>query len=108
MSNMPEQWIRGCVQKGLLDYSKHAKDRMEERKIEDEKVVECILYGKIIELQPQFKDVHVLFQEATENKPEIYVVVAAAYPYPLVITVCRTIDEVWDYYNGYLKRRKRK
>ena len=35
----------------------------------------------------------IVFQEATESKPEIYVVIAAAYPFPLVVAVCRTIDE---------------
>lgn len=108
VSNIPEQWIKGCVQKGWLDYSNHAKCRMKERQIEDNKIIECILYGKVIELQLQFEDVHVVFQEATESKPEIYVVIAAAYPFPLVVTVCRTIDEVWEYCNEYLKRRKRK
>lgn len=67
-------------------------------------------YGspKVIELQPQFDDVHVIFQEATEKKPEMYVIIAASYPYPVVVTVCRTMDEVWEYCNGFLKRRKKK
>jgi hypothetical protein len=91
------------VQKGWLDYSNHAKCRMKERQIEDNKIIECILYGKVIELQLQFEDVHVVFQEATESKPEIYVVIAAAYPFPLVVTVCRTIDEVWEYCNVSVK-----
>lgn len=108
MNSIPEQWIRECVQKSWLDYSGHAKCRMIERQIEDSKIIECILYGKVIELQPQFEDVHVVFQEATETKPEIYVIVAAAHPYPLVVTVCRTIDEVWECCNGRLKRRKKK
>ena len=107
VSNIPEQWIKGCVQKGWLDYSNHAKCRMKERQIEDNKIIECILYGKVIELQLQFEDVHVVFQEATESKPEIYVVIAAAYPFPLVVTVCRTIDEVWGIAMD-IKRRKRK
>lgn len=106
MSSVPEQWVKECTKNGWLDYSDHAKCRMKERKIEDKKVVECILYGKVIELQPQFKDVHVVFQEPSENKPEIYVIIAAAHPYPVVVTVCRTINEVWEYCDGYLKRRR--
>ncbi|WP_238988832.1 hypothetical protein [Calorimonas adulescens] len=49
-----------------------------------------------------------IFQEATEKKPEMYVIIAASYPYPVVVTVCRTMDEVWEYCNGFLKRRKKK
>ncbi|MDI6604075.1 MAG: DUF4258 domain-containing protein [Thermoanaerobacteraceae bacterium] len=108
MNDMAEQWIRKCVKNGLLDYSSHAICRMIERQIEDKKIIECILYGKVVELQPQFKDIHVIFQEATDKDPEIYTVVAAAYPYPLVVTVCRTIEEVWECYNGLLKRREKK
>lgn len=108
MGGFPEQWIIGCVQKGWLDFSDHARQRMIERSIEKEQIVECILRGKVIELQTQFKDVHVLFQEPTTGKPEIYVIVAAAYPFPLVVSVCRTEEEVWEYRDGYLKRRKRK
>ncbi len=50
MKSIPEQWIRGCVQKNLFGFSEHARSRMKERSIEDYKVVECILYGKVIEL----------------------------------------------------------
>lgn len=107
MNDLPQKWIRGCVQKGWLDYSHHAKCRMLERQIEDKKIIECILNGKEIELQQEFEDVHVLFQEATEKTPEMYVIVAAAYPYPLVVTVCRTKEEVWEYCNGCLKRRRK-
>lgn len=106
MNDMAEQWIRKLTKMGHLRYSIHAKDRMIERQIEDNKIVECIINGKIIEIQAQFDDIHVLFQEATDKEPEIYVVVAAAYPYPLVVTVCRTMDEVWEAYNGILKRRR--
>lgn len=52
-----------------------------------------------------FKDVHVLFQESSD-RPGIYVVVAACNP-PMVVTVCRTKDEIWEVCNGILKRRKK-
>jgi hypothetical protein len=71
-------------------------------------VIECILYGKVIEIQTNFEDIHVLFQEATDKNPEIYVVVAASYPYPVVVTVCKTDSEVWEEINGLLKRRRKK
>lgn len=107
MKNASDKWIKACVKKGDLDYSFLAKSRMLERKIEDEIVVDCILNGKVIEYQKQYKDVHVLFQEATDKEPEIYVIVAAAYPNPVIVTVCRTMIEVWGDSNGILKRRQR-
>lgn len=107
MNSISEKWIRTCVREGLVDYSGHAKCRMLQRQIDDEKILNCILYGKVIEIQKQFEDIHVLFQEATNECPEIYVVVAASYPYPVIVTVCRTMDEVWEFCNGILKRRKK-
>lgn len=107
MKSIPEQWIRGCVQKKLFGYAEHAKLRMKERFIEDHEVVECILNGKVIEVQTEYEDVHVLFQEATKDRPEIYVVMAAA-SYPWIVTVCKTQNETWEFINGFLTRRKKK
>jgi hypothetical protein len=108
MSEISVQWIKELTKKGLIEFSGHALDRMIEREIEDKKVIECILYGKVIEIQTNFEDIHVLFQEATDKNPEIYVVVAASYPYPVVVTVCKTDSEVWEEINGLLKRRSKK
>lgn len=107
MKSIPEQWIRGCVQKKLFGYTEHAKQRMQEREIETDKVIECILNGKVIGIQAKYEDIHVLFQEASKDRPEIYVVIAAS-SNPLVITVCRTQDEIWEYTDGLLTRRKKK
>ena len=105
MNDIAWKWIRECVKKGYFHYSSHAKDRMLERCIEDKKILDCILNGKVMELQPQYKDIHVLFQESNSIHPEVYVVMAAANP-PVVVTVCRSRDEVWEDCNGILKRRK--
>lgn len=108
MNEISVQWIKELTKKGFIEFSGHALDRMIEREIEDKKVIECILYGKVIEIQTSFEDIHVLFQEATDKNPEIYVVVAASYPYPVVVTVCKTDSEVWEEINGLLKRRVKK
>jgi len=107
MSELAVQYIRTNVKKGFLDYSQHALERMLEREIADIQVVDCILRGKIIEIQNFIgQDIKILFQEATAKAPELYVVVAASFPNPVVATVCKFEKEVWEYINGVMKRRQ--
>ncbi|HYE82772.1 MAG TPA: DUF4258 domain-containing protein [Clostridia bacterium] len=86
-----------------LDYSSHAVERMAERRITDKDVESCVMFGDVIEEQYYGMDVKVLFQEAANGKPDLYVVVADCNP-PLVITVCRVKDDVWEYVDGKMKR----
>lgn len=81
---------------------------MAERQIDIEKVLECILEGKTIEVQKDrvTDDIKVLSQEATDKTPEIYVVVAAL-DTPLIITDCRTKGEAWECVDSVLKSRGR-
>lgn len=104
---MAENNIRQKVQDGYYVISSHAFDRMAERKIPEEKVIECITEGKNIELQIGNKanDIKVLFQEATNEKAEIYTVVADR-DKPVIVTVCRTKNEVWKHVDNVLKRRE--
>jgi hypothetical protein len=81
---------------------------MTERCIGKEKVKACIISGKLVEIQNQGRDIKVVIQEPTDELPEFYVVVAACYPRPHVITVCRTREEVWECIGGVLKRRRTK
>lgn len=90
-----------------LDYSSHAVERMSERCITDKEIENCVMLGEVIEEQCFGIDVKVLFQEASNGKPNLYVVVADCYP-PLVITVCRVKKEVWDYMDGKMKRGNKK
>jgi hypothetical protein len=108
IEQLAEKLIRARVNEGYFDVSPHALQRMAEREIDIEKVLECILQGQTIEFQRDraTDDIKVLFQEATEKTPEIYVVVVAL-DTPLVITVCRTKDEVWECVANVLKRRGR-
>ena len=106
MNEIPFKIIQECVKKGQLYYTLHSIEQMAERCIEKEKVKACILTGKLIELQDHGRDIKVVIQESTSETPKFYVVVAACYPKPHVITVCRTMEEVWECIGGVLKRRR--
>lgn len=107
LEQLAEKWIRKRVSENCYDVSKHAHERMAERQIDIEEVIECILQGQTIEFQldKETNDIKVMFQEATSENPEIYVIVVAL-DTPLIVTACRTIDEVWECVDGVLKRRR--
>ena len=104
---MAENNIRQKVKDGYYAVSMHAINRMAERKISIEKVIECIKKGENIEVQigKDSNDLKVLFQEASEDKPDVYTVVADREK-PVIVTVCRTKDEVWEQVDNVLKRRE--
>lgn len=105
MSEFAEKYIRTNAQQGRLDFSEHAQKRMNERCILIEDIINAICNGKVIEIQNfEGEDLKILFQEATDKKPEFYVVVAAT-DIPVVATVARVKSEVWAYINGVMKRR---
>lgn len=106
-SVMAEKNIRQKVYEGYYIVSKHAHDRMRERRIPEEKVIECITEGKNIEVQigKEANDFKILFQEGNEEKPEVYTVVADR-ERPVIVTVCRTKEEVWECVDNVLKRRE--
>ncbi len=108
IEQLVEKLIRKKVSEDCFYVSAHAHQRMAERQIDIEKVLECILKGKTIEFQKDraTDDIKVLFQEATDKMPEIYVVVAAL-DTPLIITACRTRDEAWESIDSVLRRRGR-
>ncbi|MCT8975110.1 DUF4258 domain-containing protein [Clostridium sp. CX1] len=106
-SVMAEKNIRQKVSEGYYVVSTHAHNRMAERRIPEEKVIECITEGKSIEVQigKEINDFKVLFQEGNKEKPEVYTVVADR-ERPVIVTVCRTKDEVWECVGNVLKRRE--
>jgi len=108
IEQLAEKLIRKRVSENCFDVSAHAYQRMSERQIDIEKVLKCILQGQMIEFQKDkgTDDIKVLFQEATDKTPEIYVVVVAL-DTPLIITACRTKDETWECVDSVLKRRRR-
>ncbi|MNP13105.1 hypothetical protein D3C76_1053730 [compost metagenome] len=104
---MAENNIRKKVADGHYVVSKHAHDRMAERKVPLEKVISCITEGENIEVQigNEIDDLKVLFQEGNKDRPEVYTVVADR-DIPVIVTVCRTKDEVWERIGNVLKRRE--
>ncbi|MDS0526071.1 DUF4258 domain-containing protein [Clostridium sp. SHJSY1] len=108
IEQLAEKMIRKKVREGQFDFTDHAIERMSEREIDIDKVLECVIKGKTIEFQTDRRtnDIKVLFQEATGKKTEVYTVVAAL-DTPLIITVCKTKEEVWECVNDVLRRRER-
>ena len=99
------KYIVEYAQKHSLKFSRHALNRMKERMIRDYQVYDCIINGSFVEEQYHGEDFKIVFQEKTSSNPEIYIVVAACST-PEVVTVCRTMDEVWGYFENKLKRKK--
>jgi hypothetical protein len=104
---MAQNNIRQKVKVGYYAVSKHASDRMAERKISLDKVIECITEGENIEVQigKEIDDLKVLFQEGNKGKPQVYTVVADREK-PVIVTVCITKNEVWEHVGDVLKRRE--
>ena len=104
-----EKYLRSSAKKRRLNFSSHAIQRMIERDIDVAHVYKTVQYGKIPEIQnfPEFKDIHVVFQELTPDFPAYYVIVAHSVPQPTVVTVCLTLSEVWEWADGFLKRKGR-
>ncbi|MDU5723267.1 MAG: DUF4258 domain-containing protein [Clostridium butyricum] len=104
---MAENNIRQKVKEGCYVVSNHALDRMAERKVSLDKVINCITEGQNIEVQigKEIGDLKVLFQEGSKDKPQVYTVVAER-ERPVIVTVCRTKDEVWEHVGNVLKRRE--
>ena len=70
-------------------------------------VCNAILNGEVVELQDHGRDVKVLFQPATKEKPDYFVLVAAAYEQPEVVTVERALEDVWKFLDSYAIRKRR-
>lgn len=104
---IPDQYIIALVRNGNLKYSEHAQQRMAERKIDVDDVCNAILNGEVVELQDHGRDIKVLFQPATKEKPDYFVLVAAAYEQPEVVTVERALEDVWKFLDSYAIRKRR-
>lgn len=103
-------YIRSMAKNGRIKFSGHALDRMGERKIWYSEVLKAILQGEEIENQPgknKGEDVKILFQEATEDTPAFFVVVACSSPEVEVVTVSFFKEEAWEF-TGKIMRRVRR
>lgn len=97
--------IRRYAYKSKLAFTDHSMEKMRIRAITEDEVYSCVMYGSVIDYQYHGRDIKILYQQPICNNIEHYVVVANDSPYPQVITVCLTLQEVWDEVNGTLRRK---
>ena len=106
--SIPGQLVRSYAAQGNIRFTQHALERMDERQVEADAVVEAIASGHEIEVQPATKmdpDIRVLFQEA--GGVSFYVVTICRNMTCLVLSVCLTEAEFWEVVQGILRRRNR-
>lgn len=105
--SFPIALVKALAKANRIHVSAHAFDRMGERMIPLDEVMRAIEYGEVIEIQggPWHFDVKVLFQKATPDKPQFYVVVAASYPEAEIVTVILPDDDEWELCGTMLRRK---
>ena len=106
--SIPGQLVRSFAVQGKIRFTLHALERMDERRVEADAVVDAIASGHEIEVQPATDmdpDIRVLFQEA--DGVSFYVVTICRNMTCLVLSVCLTEEESWEVVQGVLRRRNR-
>ena len=109
MTSWRDAWLKLLRKAGRSRnyiYSNHAFKRMGERTISDDDVQRCSMEGQYIEHQEHGQDLKVLLQGECDDGSTFYMVVALVYPRPVIVTVCRFRDEIWDDLGAMKKRRK--
>ena len=107
---MLEKWLvilREAVPGHSYIISTHAKSRMGERSISVFDIDRCALQGTFIESQDHGRDPIALIQGVDEEGEKFYMAVALRYPRPVIVTVCRFLEEAWEDL-GQFKQRKRR
>ena len=106
--SIPGQLVRSCALQGKIRFTHHALERMDERLVEADAVVDAIASGHEIEVQPATNvdpDIRVLFQEA--GGVSFYVVTICRNMTCWVLSVCLTEAESWEVVQGVLRRQNR-
>ena len=62
--------------------------------------------GNILNTRGTAQDIKFLLQDTCDDGSVFYMVVALAYPRPVIVTVCRYMDGVWDDLGPMKKRKK--
>ena len=109
MPSWHEAWLELLKKTGRTRsyiISNHAFIRMGERDISDDDVQRCPLEGQYIEHQEHGQDLKVLLRGECDDGSTFYMVVALAFQRPVIVTVCRFKDEVWDDLGPMKKRKK--
>jgi len=92
--NLQEAYLRSAASQHSYLISQHAFQRMGERGITEEDVKRCALGGRIVGKQDHGGDVKLIVQGTDHDGEVFYMVVALAYPRPVVVTVCRSRQDV--------------
>ena len=106
--SIPGQLVRSYAVQGNIRFTQHALERMDERQVEADAVLDAIACGHEIEVQPATEtdpDIRVLFQEA--GGLSFYVVTICRNMTCWVLSVCLTREESWEVVQGVLRRRNR-
>lgn len=90
---------------GEYRLSFHCHDRMDERGISEDDIVNACTTGKPIELQNHGRDDKVLMEGTTCCGKTFYAVVAVCQPSVHVVTVCWFKDSIWADVPGLRKRK---
>lgn len=101
-----DAYLRSAAKRRIYTISSHAFQRMGERAITEEDIEKCGLEGQVLEEQDHEGDVKLLVQGIDSEGEFFYMVVALAYPRPVIVTVCRFREEAWEDL-GSTKKRKR-
>ena len=102
------QLIRSFALQGNIRFTQHALERMDERQLLADEVLDAICAGNEIEVQQSSvdkPDIRVLFQEA--SGVSFYVVTICRGVVCWVLSFCLTKEEAWDVVQGVLRRRSR-
>lgn len=108
MTSWNEAWlelIRASGKGRNYIISRHAHIRMGERDISDDDLQRCLMEGQYLEHQDHGKDVKYLLQSQCDDGTNFYLVIAYREPRPVIVTVCRFVEEAWDDL-GPMKKRK--
>ena len=103
--NLQEAYLRSAASQHSYLISRHAFQRMGERGITEEDIERCVREGQILEKQDHGGDVKLLVQGTDGESEVFYVVVALAYPRPVIVTVCRFREDVWKDLGSGTRRR---
>lgn len=100
------RWLQGQVAQRKYLLSRHASQRMDQRGVLIQHVLQAIKDGKVLERQTHQGDVKLLLEGQDDEGTPFYVVVALSVPLPIIVTVCRFHDEVWEDVGSGRRRRR--
>lgn len=104
---MIRQWLvilRKAVENRNYIISGHAMRRMGEREITVADLESCFIVGEFIEDQGHGENVKALLKGLDCKNQEFYIVVALAFPKPVIVTVCRFQKDAWEDIGSFKKR----